>query len=192
MIDMKKIFAYALRELLALKPLNKISVTDIARKCGVSRQTFYNYFNDIYGLLEWYFIQETKELLDEYSDIDNWEKGYIRIMNWALENKDIVQNTYRSIQHEYIEVFIYDVLYQYIIRVVEKESYSLNVNEDQKKFVAEFYTLAITACSLNWIRKGMKDNPEDIAGNVSSLIEGDFKKGLLKFSDKNKFVKEQQ
>lgn len=185
---MKKIFAYALCELLEVTPLNKISVTDIAKKCDVSRQTFYNYFDDIYGLLEWYFIQETKVLLDDYSDIDNWEKGYIRIMKWALKNKNIVLNTYRSIQHEYVEVFIYDVLYQYIIRVVEKESYGLNVTNDQKFFVADFYTLAITACSLNWIRKGMKDKPEDIAKNVSSLIEGDFKKGLLKFSENNKSI----
>ena len=188
MVNMKKIFADALSELLEIKPLNKISVTDIAKKCNVSRQTFYNYFNDIYDLIEWYYIQEANESLDDYSDIDNWQKGYIRIMNWALENKEMVLNTYHSIQHEYIAVFIYDVLYQYIIRVVEKESFGLNVNSDQKDFVANFYTLAITASSLNWIRTGMKDKPEDIAQNVSFLIEGDFKKGLLKFSDKNSSI----
>lgn len=185
MINMKKNFADTLSNLLEVKTLNKISVTDIAKTCGVSRQTFYNYFNDIYELIEWYYIQQTNELLDGYSDIDNWQKGYIRIMEWALKHKKMVLNTYRSIQHEYVEVFIYDVLYQYIIRVVEKESYGLNVNDDQKDFVANFYTLAITACSLNWIRKGMKDKPEDIAQNVSFLIEGDFKKSLLKFSNKN-------
>ena len=188
MVNMKKIFANALSELLEVKPLNKISVTDIAKKCGVSRQTFYNYFNDIYDLIEWYYIQEANESLDDYSDINNWQKGYIRIMNWALENKEMVLNTYHSIQHEYIAIFIYKVLYQYIIRVVEKESLGLSVNGDQKDFVANFYTLAITACSLNWIRTGMKDKPEDIAQHVSFLIEGDFKKGLLKFSDKNSSI----
>ena len=185
MVDMKKVFATALNELLETKALNKITVTDIAKNCNVSRQTFYNYFNDIYDLIEWYYLQEANKSLDNYSDIDNWQNGYIRIMNWALKNKNMVLNTYHSIQHEYIAVFIYDVLYQYIIRVVDNEATNLNVTEEQKKFVANFYTLAITARSLDWIRTGMKDEPKEIAENVNFLIEGDFKKALAKFEAKN-------
>ena len=186
MTNMQQIFAETLIEMLNKKPLNTITITDIAKECGVSRQSFYYYFDDLYDLIEWYFTQESKKALKEYSDIENWQTGYIRIMHWAQKNKILVMNTYRSIQREYIEIFMYRVLYQYIIKVVNKEASNLYVTEEQCASVAQFYTLSINAISLEWIRTGMKDTPENVAENVNFMIEGDFTKALLKFQSVNK------
>lgn len=186
MANMQQIFAKTLIEMLNTKPLNMITITDIVKECGVSRQSFYYYFDDIYDLIEWYFTKESEKALKEYSDIDSWQTGYIRIMRWAQKNKMLVMNTYRSIQREYIEIFMYRILYQYIIKVVNTEADSLYVTEEQCASVAQFYTLAINAISLEWIRTGMKDAPESIAENVNFMIEGDFKKALLKFQSANR------
>lgn len=186
MANMRKIFADTLIEMLQTKPISAISITDLVNQCGVSRQSFYYYFDDIYDLIEWYFIQETEKALNEFSDIDSWQTGYIRIMRWAQKNKALIMNTYRSIQREYIEVFMYRVLYQYIIKVVLSEAEGLQVTETQCASVAQFYTLAINAVSLEWIRTGMKEEPETLSENVNFMIEGDFKKALLKFQTANR------
>ena len=186
MKDMKQMFLDTLLEMLHTKTLSEITITDIVSKCNVSRQTFYYHFDDIYDLIEWYFTQETEKALNEFSDIDSWQTGYIRIMKWAQKNKSIILNTYKSIQREYVEIFMYRVLYQYIIKVVNKEAENLNVTKEQCAFVAQFYTLAINAVSLEWIRTGMKDVPENIAESVNFLIEGDFRKALLKFQNSNR------
>lgn len=186
MANMRQIFADTVMEMLKSKSLSAITVTDIVTQCGVSRQSFYYYFDDIYDLIEWYFTQETEKALNEYSDIDSWQTGYIRLMRWAQKNKPLVLNTYRSIQREYIEVFMYRVLYQYIIKVVNTEAEDLQVSQEQCAFVAQFYTLAINAVSLEWIRTGMNDKPESIAESVNFLIEGDFQKALLKFQNSNR------
>ena len=151
MANMRKIFSDTLMEMLKTKPLNAITITDIVNQCGVSRQSFYYYFDDIYDLIEWYFIQETEKALSEYSDIDSWKTGYIRIMRWGQKNKSLIMNTYRSIQQEYIEIFMYRVLYQYIFKVVQEEATNLDVLPEQCAFVAKFYTLAINAISLEWM-----------------------------------------
>lgn len=186
MANMRQIFADTVMEMLKSKSLSAITVTDIVTQCGVSRQSFYYYFDDIYDLIEWYFTQETEKALNEYSDIDTWQTGYIRLMCWAQKNKPLVMNTYRSIQREYIETFMYRVLYQYIIKVVHTEAEDLQVSQEQCAFVAQFYTLAINAVSLEWIRTGMNDKPESIAESVNFLIEGDFRKALLKFQNSNR------
>ena len=49
----KRALAASLKKLLADRPLDKVTVTDIAEDCGVGRQTFYYHFEDIYGLVEW-------------------------------------------------------------------------------------------------------------------------------------------
>ena len=186
MANMRQIFANTVIDMMNTKSLNAITVTDIVNQCGVSRQSFYYYFKDIYDLLEWIFTQELESALNEYSDIDSWQTGYIRIMRWAQKNKPLVMNTYRSIQREYIEVFMYRVLYQYIIKVVETEAQDLHVTEEQCASVAQFYTLAINAISLEWIRTGMVDSPEVVAERVNFMIEGDFRKALLKFQEINR------
>ena len=185
MANMKQVFADTVIEMLKTRPLSSITVKDVVMECGVSRQSFYYHFNDIYDVIEWFFTKETEKALQAYSDIDSWQTGYIRIMYWAQKNRPLVMNTYASIQREYIEVFMYRVLYQYIIKVVQNEATDLNVNEQQCAFVAQFYTLAINAVSLEWIKTGMKDKPESIAESVNFMIEGDFRKALLKFESSN-------
>ena len=55
----KRALSASLKKLLAKKPLDKITVTDIAEDCEVGRQTFYYHFQDIYDLMEWTFTEET-------------------------------------------------------------------------------------------------------------------------------------
>lgn len=54
----KRALAASLKKLLSDKPLDKITVTDIAEDCGVNRQTFYYHFQDIYDLVEWIYTSE--------------------------------------------------------------------------------------------------------------------------------------
>ena len=53
--ETKYIFAQAIKELIKNRPLDKITVTDIVIKAGMTRHTFYRYFMDKYDLVNWYF-----------------------------------------------------------------------------------------------------------------------------------------
>lgn len=185
MPNMKQEFADTLVDMLNETTLEKISIKDIVTRLGVSRQSFYYYFTDIYEIVEWIFLQETEKALNEYSDINTWQFGYILLLKWVQNHKALVSNTYKSVQREYIEHFMNRVLFQYIIKVVKDQSVNINVTDSQKEFVAKFYTLAINAISLEWIHNGMKDVPEDLAENVSILIRGDFQKALMNFQQEN-------
>lgn len=189
MPNMKATFATVLTEMLQSKTLDKITVKDIVNSCGVSRQSFYYYFNDIYDLLEWIFLQETEKALNEYSDINNWQFGYHLLLVWIKQNQALVSNTYRSIRRDYVENFMNKILYNYIIKVVENQAVTLNVTSNQKKFIARFYTLAFNAISLEWIRDGMSEPPDEIVNRVDILVKGDFKKALMNFNDENNYHK---
>ena len=47
----KRALVASLKDLLAEKPLDKITVTDLTEHCGVNRMTFYYHFKDIYDLV---------------------------------------------------------------------------------------------------------------------------------------------
>ena len=57
-------------KLLNEKPLSRITVTEIIETCGVSRNTFYYHFEDIYGLVS-YIFQEEIEKIQQITDVSD-------------------------------------------------------------------------------------------------------------------------
>lgn len=57
----KKALADALKQLMAEKPLQKISVGDICERCNMNRKSFYYHFRDKYDLVNWVFYTEFAE-----------------------------------------------------------------------------------------------------------------------------------
>ena len=60
----KRALAASLKHLLLQKPLNKITINDIAEDCGISRMTFYYHFKDIYDLVEWSCMEDAARALE--------------------------------------------------------------------------------------------------------------------------------
>ena len=59
----KRELAAALKEAMAQKPLDKITISELTSACSIRRQSFYYHFEDIYDLLRWMFEKEAISLL---------------------------------------------------------------------------------------------------------------------------------
>ena len=181
MHDIREDFARALATLLKNKILEHITVKDIAESCHVTRQTFYYHFPDIYALIEWIFLQEASAALASNRDIDTWQEGYCNVLKRLRDNRDLVINVNSSAHRDYLEHFMYKALHDVIYPVVEEEAVGMNVADSHKEFIARFYSLATLAMGIDWINKGMKEEPAEIADQVATLVRGDFKKALHKY-----------
>ena len=91
------------------RPLNKITVKDIASACDINRNTFYYYYTDIYAILSEIFQTELQIVIDEYNDTLSWEESCIVATKVALENKIAINHVYNSMQREELEDYIYNV-----------------------------------------------------------------------------------
>lgn len=74
----KRALVASLKDLLAEKPLDKITVTDLTEHCGVNRMTFYYHFKDIYDLVEWACIESATRALAGQKTYDTWQQGFCR------------------------------------------------------------------------------------------------------------------
>ena len=83
-----------------------------------------------------------------------------------MENKPFILNVYRSVKREQVENYLYSLTYQLIEGVVEEQSENLRVTEEQKKFIADFYKYSFVGVMLDWIKRGMKEAPEEIANKM--------------------------
>lgn len=177
----KRALEASLKHLLAKKPLDKITINDIAEDCGISRMTFYYHFKDIYDLIEWSCIEEASRVIEGNKTYDTWQAGFLHIFEAVLANKPFVMNVYHSVSREQIELFLYQVTYDLLIAVVEEKAAGLQVREADKVFIADFYKYAFVGLMLDWIRKGMKEDPNLIMRDLSLLLQGNMRAALERY-----------
>lgn len=181
----KKAFAASLKKMLSQKPLDKIKVIDITEDCEVNRQTFYYHFKDIYDLLEWIYTHEASKALDGKKTYDTWQQGFNHIFNYILENKSFALNTFNSVSREYLERYLYNETYTLLMGVIEEKSKDIPIREKDKIFIADFYKYAFVGILLDWIKKGMKENPKDIIDRLNTLIYGNIEEALERYRTDN-------
>ena len=168
----KKAIAYTFKDLLREKTFNKITVNDIANKCDINRQTFYYHFQDIRDLIEWICIEEVDNILEKEDECEQWEDKFLLIFRIMEEEKIFVENIYYSVSVEVLRSNLYRLVYPIIYREILEKSKGKNLREEDKKFITDFYKYSFVSIVLNWIDKGMHENPELIIAKVSRLITG--------------------
>lgn len=174
----KRALAISLKNLLLKKPLNKITINDIAEDCGINRMTFYYHFKDIYDLVEWTCIEDATKALEGNKTYETWQQGFLNIFGAVLDNKPFILNVYNSVSREQVETYLYKVTYGLLIDVIEEKSAGMSIHDDDKKFIADFYKYAFVGIMLNWIKNGMKDEPKQIIDKLSMLIHGNITRAL--------------
>ena len=173
------------------RPLNKITVKDIASACKINRNTFYYYYTDVYALLSELFQTELQTVIDEYNDTFSWEESFIVATKVALENKIAINHVYNSMQREELEDYIYNVSGHVMNRYVEKLSDGISASSGDKKLISSFYQCALTEMVLRWIASGMKEDPDTIIRRIGWLFDGHIALSLKRSAGLNDSNKKQ-
>ena len=181
----KKALADSLKELMRDIPLNKITVKNIVDKCGLNRQTFYYHFQDIFNLVDWIYQTEAVESIAQYRSYSTWTDGFYKIFLYIENNRAFCLNTLNSLSRSHLDMYLYAVTNDLLMGVINEISCHMQVKEEYKKFIANFYTLAFNGLVIQWMMNGMKENPKLIIEKLSELIEGNFIKALRRYEDKS-------
>lgn len=174
----KRALEASLKNLLLKKPLNKITITDITEDCGISRMTFYYHFRDIYDLVEWSCKVDASRALNNNKTYSTWQEGMLNIFRAVLANKPFIENVYHSVSREQVENYLYTLTYDLIMGVVEEKATGMNVRDSDKIFIADFYKYAYVGLMLDWIRTGMKTDPEVLVDQMSCVMKGNILRAL--------------
>lgn len=160
----------SLKRLLLKKPMDKITITDITTDCGINRMAFYYHFKDIYDLVEWSCVEDGTRALQGKKTYDSWTEGLTQVFEAVLENKPFIMNVYRNVDRERMERYLYHLTYDLIAGVVEEKSKDLDISEEDKKFIANFYKYGFVGIMLEWIQEGMKEDIEELVNKMSLTL----------------------
>ena len=174
----KRALEMSLKNLLLQKPLNKITISDIAEDCEVNRMTFYYHFRDIYDLVEWSCEEDARRALNGKKTYETWQEGFYRIFQAVEENKPFIMNVYHSVSREQVENYLYKVTYDLVAGVVEEKAAEMAVRQEDKEFIAHVWKYAFVGLMLDWIRNDMKGDPQELVTRFSAVIHGSITNAL--------------
>ena len=145
----KKALAAAIKELMAERPLNKISVGDICEQCSMNRKSFYYHFKDKYDLVNWVFYTEFVEQLMQEGMESPW--GFLQsICTYFYDNRAFYVNALEQTgQNSFSEYFAE------VMRPILQIHYTdlLDEDDDAHDFYATFYTDAFLTAIKRWLRE---------------------------------------
>ncbi len=177
----KRALEASLKNLLAKRPLDKITVTDITEDCGINRMTFYYHFKDIYDLVEWACIEDATRALAGRKTAGTWQQGFLKIFEEVRANKVFIMNVYRCVSREQVERYLTPLTDDLLMGVVNEYAAGMTVREEDKAFIARVYAYSFVGVLLDWVRDGMKVEPETIVDRLALVLQGDIAAALGRF-----------
>lgn len=177
----KRALEDSLKHLLLQKPLNKITINDIAEDCGINRMTFYYHFKDIYDLVEWACLEDAQRALGGKSSYDTWQQGFVQIFRAVQENKPFVMNVYRCVSREQVERYLTPLTDNLIMGVINELSANMVVRDEDKAFIARVYSYAFVGLMLDWIKDDMRADPEKLVEKFALVIHDNVSGALNRF-----------
>lgn len=119
----KRKIADCVKRLMRRQDISKITIQDVMDETGMSRQSFYYHFKDIYDVLEWIVQKDFKEPIadTEYESMEAWvcdlfrvidsERSFYEKIVSEIEWPRIIRNIKVSLKEQMMEIFALDECY---------------------------------------------------------------------------------
>ena len=118
-------------DLAASRPVDKITVKDITDQCGISRNTFYYHYQDIYQVFQ---AEHVIELMVEDEGEDG--KAGLREIRYLEANRELLCNLYRSAANEEVRNCLQSASQIIFDRLIESVSQGMEVQAEDKKILS--------------------------------------------------------
>ena len=177
----KESLGAALKQMLTVKPIDKITVKDLVEICGVNRQTFYYHFDDVYDLLEWVFEEDANRVLPSEVVYEHWRDDVMMFFKYLADNSVFALNIYNSNSRIYMLRYFKRRLQGCIRSFAIIVSDGKNIDRTDFEFVVEFYANGVVGLISQWLDLGMKLPKEITQDRFLKLLDNSVENMLARF-----------
>ena len=169
----RRLLADALKSAMATKPFSKITVSEIIRRTGVNRKTFYYHFEDIYALMKWMFEEEAVQVVKNFDLLVDYEQAIGFVMDYAETNDALIRSVCDSVGREELKGFFYADFVSVIesALVTAEQRRGINMDPEFRAYVAGFYSEALAGMLLDWVRNKKTRDREKTVRYLKTILE---------------------
>ena len=171
-------------DLAASRPVDKITVKDITDQCGISRNTVYYHYQDIYQVLKAY-VQYSAEHVIELMVEDEGEDGKagLKEIRYLEANRELLCNLYRSAANEEVRNCLQSASQIIFDRLIESVSQGMEVQAEDKKILSAVCQYTVRGIMTSWMEEdGMLNGEtlEQVLVRLDYLFKGAIREALMR------------
>ena len=144
--------------LLEQQPLDQITVQAITTECGISRNTFYYHYSDIYALLKAMLQRDMDTLLAQRPAGEHATQGLRRLVEYISARQRMVQHIYSAMGHANLEDYLMEATWDLFMAYIRDTAEGLSPSEEDLEFICLSYQFMLFGILLRWVQRGMKAN----------------------------------
>mgnify|MGYP003503241890 CR=1 FL=1 len=175
----------ALLDLLKTKPFAYITISEICKKAGVNRSTFYLHYENTADLLaetgqrllddfRSYFMVDTVALTAHFADCEEKELNFITeeylhpYLSYIRDNRHVFATILK-----HANSFHFDAVFQRLFQhVFDPLLHRFGYPAEERKYVMMFYLSGINALVLEWLKDGCRKSIEEVSHIIRECIFG--------------------
>lgn len=161
-------------KLLNSRPLSQITVKDIVTDCGVNRNTFYYYFEDIPMLIEDIVMEDVEDLVRQYPTVEKLDEAILSVIDTALAKRRAVLHIYNSVNREIYEKYLWQVCDHVVEAYVNTLLQGKRVRPEDVRIVKQYLKWLGFGLASGWLSSGMSEN---VRADFARLCE--LKRGMV-------------
>ena len=171
-------------DLAASRPVDKITVKDFSDQCGISSNTFYYHYQDIYQVLKAY-VQYSAEHVIELMVEDEGEDGKagLKEIRYLEANRELLCNLYRSAANEEVRNCLQSASQIIFDRLIESVSQGMEVQAEDKKILSAVCQYTVRGIMTSWMEEdGMLNGEtlEQVLVRLDYLFKGAIREALMR------------
>ncbi|MBR5974362.1 MAG: TetR/AcrR family transcriptional regulator C-terminal domain-containing protein [Clostridiales bacterium] len=159
-------------ELLNEMPLSKITVKMIVEKCGINRNSFYYYYQDIPALIEELVKDEADALISKYDTIDSVETALRATVSFGEQQRSAILHIYNSVSRDVFEQYLWKVC-DYVISTYAKTLFhDVKIAPADEDIIRRFYRCECFGLLIDWLNRRMEPDVEEHITRFCQLYKG--------------------
>ena len=160
--------AQSMAECMRTTPVECITIRQIVDKCGVTRQTFYRNFIDIYDLINWYFEKLLDKSFEHMGRGKTVYEGLERKFTYIRDEQVFFAAAFKYDSQNSLREHDYQLILQFYEQLIlEKEGH---MPDPELHFLLRMYCRGSIAMTVDWVLTGMKLTPSELATLLTEAI----------------------
>ena len=157
-------------EMLDRMPFEKITVSALIRECGISRNTFYYHFEDIYGMLDAWLVKA----FGDYTlpaDPGEWRNRIKGFLAACRANKRRVYHLLDVLSRDRLERYTFELADNVFYSYLKKWTEGLDISEKRLRACSEICCYSLLGLFLRFLWNNMNDDINEKLDNLGDVLE---------------------
>ncbi len=159
-------------ELLEEMPMSQITVKMIVEKCGINRNSFYYYYQDLPALVEEMVKDTADDIISRYDTVDSIETALRATIAFCEQNRRAILHIYNSDSRDVFETYLWKVC-DYVITTYAKTLFhDIRIAPSDEEIIRRFYRCECFGLTIEWLNQKMETNVEEHISRFCQLYRG--------------------